>query len=130
MSRALLLVAAITPASAFTASQQALLARPTVVSTTSIAPMLYTAPLSGSQLPSVLAAYNIRRNIRACLSDSDSPPNPARELIEYAGFALLAFWGIFCVALNYFLWIFRFAIEKSGLAPSSWNVKDAKPKQA
>ena len=47
--------------------------------------------------------------------------------IEYISFIFLYGWGVICVALNYFLWIFRFAIEKSGLAPASWYNKDQRP---
>ena len=46
--------------------------------------------------------------------------------LEYIGYALLAFWGMFCVTINYFLWVFRYAIEKSGLAPDSWDPQNKK----
>ena len=46
--------------------------------------------------------------------------------LEYITFVLLLFWGSFCVALNYFLWIFRYLLEVSGLAPETWYFKDQK----
>ena len=46
--------------------------------------------------------------------------------VEYVTYTILAMWGIFCVTLNYFLWVFRAAIEKLGLAPASWDPENKK----
>ena len=47
--------------------------------------------------------------------------------IEYIAFAILYSWGLICLAINTFLWAFRYTIEKMGIAPASWYGKDAKP---
>ena len=55
------------------------------------------------------------------------------SFLEYVGFAMLFGWGVFCVSLNYFLWFFRYIIEISGFAPSSWDPPNppwSQPKKA
>ena len=41
--------------------------------------------------------------------------------LEYGWLFLLSVCSIFLWALNTFLWVFRYVIERSGLAPSSWR---------
>ena len=47
--------------------------------------------------------------------------------LEYLGYGALVMWGSVCVGVNYFLWIFRRAIELSGLAPESWDPENKGP---
>ena len=72
----------------------------------------------------------------AAAADSDSKPDKSTLQsqfgklnllgIEYITFAFLMFWGVMLVSLNYFLWMFRWVFEVTGLAPDSWYFKDQK----
>ena len=67
--------------------------------------------------------WHPRAALEALIAAVKPPADLNLSGLEYVGFALLYGWGLVCVGINTFLWIFRYALEKSGLAPSSWYNK-------
>ena len=100
------------------------------------APALRSQPLMAPATRSAVAASQTaevqQRGPRAVFNALVSAVSSAAAKVntsglEYIGFAALYAWGLVCVAINTFLWIFRYTLEKSGLAPASWHAKPPKP---
>ena len=71
-------------------------------------------------LPQLAVPLPLRHAERHILRAAVSANSPTLSGLEYIAFGFLYFWGCVCVAINTFLWVFRWSIEKSGFAPSSW----------
>ena len=116
----LLAVSALATASAFSALPRA----PAQASK----PLMAPATRSAVALAASGAAEVQQRGPRAVLNAVVSAVRSVNiSGLEYIGFAALYAWGLVCVAINTFLWIFRYTLEKSGLAPASWHAKPPKP---